>query len=122
MKPVRGLLFFTFEFEAYPSRAPNHVECQITYNFWPGSPETGRFGAPENYDTGSGHEVEYLYAERDVGVGGQTIWQKLLPGEFLDEQCVKYLESRETDDLVEPDDGPDPDDARDALIERRERG
>ncbi len=122
MRPQEGCLAFTFEYEAYAKDDRGFVECRITYNFHPGSPETGRYsGPPENYDPA--HEVEYLYAEREViGAGGGKHWSRLHPGEFLDEQCQAYLHAREKCDLIEglPNGGdPDPDATRDAREDRR---
>lgn len=115
----RRSLCFTFEYEAYGKDNPGFVECQIHYNYTPGSPETGRYsGPPENYDPGSAYEVEYLYAEREVERDGKKVFERLKTGEFLDEQCVKYLDSREECDLIDDDDGPDADDCRDEMRDR----
>lgn len=114
-------LGYTFEYDGRGTD-PGFVELQIHYNFTPGSPETGRYGGPpENYDPGSAHEVEYLHAEREVDISGNKSWVKLIPGEWLDILCRNYLETREECDLIEglPNGGErDPDDERDAVIER----
>lgn len=117
---MKGILNYTFEYDGRGDD-PGFVELQIHYNFTPGTPGTGRGVSLENYDPGSGHEVDYDHAERDVGLGGQTIWQRLMPGEWLDGQCRNYLETREEDDLIEglPNGGErDPDDDRDDRIDR----
>jgi len=37
--------------------AIGEVDCDISYNCYPGTPESGRMGLPENYDPGSASEV-----------------------------------------------------------------
>ena len=109
---------YTFEYEAIGKDDPGCVECRIHYEFTPGSPEVGRFGPVEGYDPGSGPEVGYDYAEREVTKDGKTTWNRLKTGEWLDEQCRAYLAHQEPSELVDDDEGPDPDDARDARIDR----
>jgi hypothetical protein len=124
MRTIKSLLAFTFEYEAYGDD-PGFVELAIHFNFTPGTPETGRFGPPENYDPGSGHEVEYLRAEREcVDANGTKHWVAIPSGDFLDEQCQKYLASRDEDDLLSALPERDPDDERDARRDMRlmERG
>lgn len=111
MRSVKGMLRYTFEYEGVGEDDLGYFECRVHYDFTPGTPETGRgyMADPARYDPGSGHEVDYEYAERDVGIGGQTIWQRLMPGEWLDGHCRAWLAEREECDLIEgtPDRGED---------------
>lgn len=125
---LKGMLPHTFEYDA-PKDDPGCVELRIHFNFTPGTPETGRYsGPPENYDPGSGHEVEYLYAEREVVRADKyqnprTVFERLKSDEWLDEYCQSWLASREAVDLLEglPDGGePDPDRQREDREERRQ--
>lgn len=112
-------LSYTFEYDGYGAD-PGFVECRVNYFFAAGTPETGRFGSPENYDPGSGPEVDYDYAEREVEVDGKKVWNRLKTGEWLDEQCQRWLASRDESDLCDglPNgDERDLDDARDEMIE-----
>lgn len=121
MTQSKCTLPYTFEYDGRGGD-PGFVELQVHYFFAAGTPETGRFGAPENYDPGSGPETDYDYAEREVEVDGKKVWERLKPGEWLDEQCKRWLATRDESDLIEglPSGGErDPDDARDAMIERR---
>jgi len=117
----KGMLSHTFEYDGY-NGDPGHIELRIHYNFTPGTPEAGRgyLADPALYDPGSGHEVEYLYAQREVEIDGKKTFQRLKTMEWLDEWCRSFLASRDADDLMEGiPSGPDPDDARDAEIDRR---
>lgn len=117
---MRGIISYTFEYDGRGDD-PGCVELQIHYDFTPGTPGTGRGVSLENYDPGSGHEVDYDHAEREVEKDGKKVWNRLKTGEWLDEQCRNYLETREEDDLIEglPNGGErDPDDDRDDRIER----
>lgn len=118
----KGTLSHTFEYDGYGGD-PGSIELRINYNFTPGTPETGRYsGPPENYDPGSPHEVEYLYAQREIERDGKKSFQRMKTGEWLDGWCQSWLASREECDLIEglPNGGErDPDDARDAEIDRR---
>lgn len=121
----KGMLSFTFEYEAVGKDDPGSIELQVHFNFTPGTPETGRYsGPPENYDPGSGHEVEYLHAAREAWEDGtKQVWRRLKTGEWLDEHCQAWLASRDEADLTEglPDGGePDPDRQREDREERRQ--
>lgn len=117
---MKGILNYTFEYDGRGD-GPGFVELQIHYNFTAATPEHHSYN-PENYDPGSGHEVEYLYAEREHWQDGtKQVWNRLKTDEWLDEQCRNYLETRDESDLIEglPNGGErDPDDDRDDRIER----
>ena len=46
------------------------IDVEVSYTVAWGSPETGRFGPPENYDPGSPDEVEDLRVEK---IDGRTV-------------------------------------------------
>lgn len=119
----RGIIHHTFEYDA-PKGDPGSIELRIHYEFTPGTPESGRFGPPENYDPGGGHEASYVYAEREAWVDGtRKVWNRLKGGEWLDEFCQHWLSTREASDLIEglPDGGePDPDRLREDRADRTE--
>jgi hypothetical protein len=120
MAMTRGTLPYTFEYAGY-GNDPGFVELEITFGYTPGQPESGRFGPPENYDPGSGHEVWFEYAEIEVERDGKKVWERLMPGEWLEGQCRAWLETRDEDDLVEglPCREPDYDRAYDEARDRR---
>jgi hypothetical protein len=97
---TKGTLSFTFEYES-GANDPGFVELVITYGFNPGTPETDRYGSPERYDPGSGHEVWFEFAERETERDGKKVFERLMPGEWLEGQCRTWLESREECDLIE---------------------
>jgi len=118
---TKGMIYYTFEYEPAGKGAPGYVELQIHYFFNPSTPETGRYGSPESYDPGSGHEADYDYAEREIERDGKKIFERLMAGEWLDGQCIRYFASREECDLIEGLPNAverDPDDDRDERIER----
>lgn len=45
----------------------DEVEVEVSFSVAWGSPETGRWGPPENYDPGAGDEIEDLRLERVNG-------------------------------------------------------
>ena len=116
----KGMLIVAFEYDGYGGD-PGHIEIRIHYNFTPGIPETGRgyLADPALYDPGSGHEVEYLYAQREVHEDGKKVFRRLIYDEWLDGWCQTFLASRDADDLMEGvPSGPDPDDARDRMMDQ----
>lgn len=67
------------------------VEVEVSYTLSPGSPETGRWGPPENYDPGSAAVVEDIRLEK---VGGKPRpWR---PGLVTDDEfatdCIEKIE------------------------------
>lgn len=113
----------TFEYEAVGKDDPGFVECRIHFDYTPGSPESGRYGAPENYDPGGGCEIAYDYAEREVtNAYGKKSFETLMRGEWLDEHCREWLEKQDESDLENdlPDNRPDPDRMREDREDRRQ--
>lgn len=112
----------TFEYEAVGKDDPGYVECRVHFDYTPGTPESGRYNCPpENYDPGSGAEIAFDYAEREVETDGKKVWNRLKTAEWLDEHCQAWLAAQDESDLENdlPDlSGPDPDDERDRQIDR----
>jgi len=78
-----------------------------------GEPESGRFGPPENYDPGSDDEI-WIKACDVQNAGGV---HPLLIQEFAlwAEKWLEINRDSLSTEARETDNGPDPDDARDAL-------
>jgi hypothetical protein len=107
------------------------VEVEVSYTVAWGSPETGNYGPPENYDPGSAPLVEDIRLEKvegkprpwDMGCGF------LSDDEFATE-CVEKIEGSERDleamineaSEAEEARGADPDDARDRERDDRMMG
>ncbi|HXJ61924.1 MAG TPA: hypothetical protein VNU68_35240 [Verrucomicrobiae bacterium] len=112
---IKTFLDTTFEYDA-PAGDPGFVELRIHFDFTPGTPETGRgyLADPARYDPGSGHEVDYDYAEREhTDPGGNKHWIRIQQGEWLDEFCQHWLSTRDADDFNECIPERDPDYGRD---------
>jgi len=84
------------------------VEVVVSFTVAWGSPETGRFGPPENYDPGCPHEVEDIWVEmidgRDVSASPGWIVPILEKLEDLrDEMIAEAVEAEAAarDDAVE---------------------
>lgn len=53
---------YTAEFQIIDNYDEDNVltfEVDVSFNYTPGTPESGRLGPPEYYDPGSGSEVEF---------------------------------------------------------------
>lgn len=111
---IKAEIGHTFEYDA-PAGDPGFIELRIHFDFTPGTPETGRgyLADPAHYDPGSGHEVDYDYAEREVTIDGKKVFQRLKTGEWLDEFCQHWLSTRDADDFNECVPERDPDYGRD---------
>jgi len=110
---IKAEISHSFEYDGYGDD-PGFVELRIHFLFTPGTPESGRFGLPENYDPGSGHEVDYDYAEREhTDLGGNKHWIRVQQGEWLDGYCRHWLSTRDADDFNECIPERDPDYGRD---------
>lgn len=97
---TKGTLNVTFEYDPY-NGDPGTVQLHIHFGFNPGTPETGRFGPVEGYDTGSAHEAWLEGAEREVERDGKKIFIPLIAGEWLESWCAAWLASRDEAELVE---------------------
>lgn len=103
MKSQKGMLCHTFEYDGVGKDDPGYVELRIYFDFTPDTPETGRgyMADPAKYDPGSGHEVDYEWAEREVERNGKKVFERLKSGEWLDEHCQAWLAKQEESDLIE---------------------
>lgn len=78
------------------------VEVEVSYSVAWGSPESGRFGAPENYDPGSPDVVEDIRLELvegkprpwDMGFG-------FLSDDEFERDVIEKLEAHEADMIAE---------------------
>ena len=111
----------TFEYEAVGKDDPGYVECRVHFDYTPGTPETGRgyMADPARYDPGSGCEIAFDYAEREVEVDGKKVWNRLKTGEWLDEHCQAWLAKQDESDLENDLPDPNPDRGREDAHERR---
>ncbi len=76
-------------------------ELDVAFAWQPGTPESGRFGLPEDYDPGEGEYFEIAEARLDCAKVGL--------GEGAKAKLVDWL----TENWDRPEPGPDPDDLRD---------
>lgn len=83
-------------------------ELVVTFSYRPGEPPSG--WSPEDFDPGSGPELEVIAAHY---VGAAAIPVGL--GAEEDQRVVDYL----LENWEPPEDGPDPDDLRDQERDRR---
>ena len=138
---IKGMLFYTFEYDTCGKYDPGFVELQVHFAFRPGC-EAQIYGDPSKCYPAESYGVDYDYAEIAVERDGKEIFERLKPGEWLDEWCQSWLASldeahlayasisapmaRRNDasvsgDLIEglPNGGErDPDDDRDARFDR----
>jgi hypothetical protein len=78
------------------------VEVTLSYTVAWGSPETGRFGPPENYDSGSPDIVEDIKLE--LVEGKSRPWDMgygYLPDDDFEQDVIEKLEAHEDDMLAE---------------------
>lgn len=73
------------------------IELEVTFEFTPGTPESGNHGPPEDYDPGSGPEIYILHA---CVIGGDAT-QRVTMDKIETERF-------EIETLEDPDFDPDP--------------
>lgn len=93
-------------------RDDGETEISVEFSYQPGTPERGRFGPPEDYDPGSGPEIELVAATVWSAMGSTPSGQSLDPvaTDILDD-LTEAEEERIMDEIAqnppEPDDDPD---------------
>ena len=78
------------------------IEVEVSYSVAWGSPETGRWGQPENYDPGSPDLIEDIKLE--LAEGKPRPWDMgygYLPDDEFEQDCIEKLETHEDDMLAE---------------------
>lgn len=67
MRPARYRYGTTLAFGTDGEPSYSEVDVEVSYEVSFGTPESGRFGSPENYDPGSGDEVHSIRLETVEG-------------------------------------------------------
>jgi hypothetical protein len=82
-----------------------HVTLECVVSFTPGTPESGRFGPPENYDPGSGDEFS-LDSVKRVNADGTRVEASVLDSAW----AQTWLEKNEEwiAEQADADSGPEP--------------
>jgi hypothetical protein len=94
------------------------VTLRLEIGYTPGEPESGRFGPPEHYDPGSGHEIWLERVQRLEADGSvvEASEQEKAWAQTWVEKSDEWLAGK--CDAAIPT-GPDPDDERDRLYDDR---
>jgi hypothetical protein len=71
--------------------AIGEVDCTVTYGYCAGTPESGRFGLPENYDPGSDSEFD-VDSIKYKGVELKTLFSEDGLTELENEMCLELDE------------------------------
>jgi hypothetical protein len=95
------------------------LEVEVSFSVAWGSPESGRFGPPENYDPGSGSVVEDIRVEKIDGLP-VTQWEaestEYMPGSTV-EAILQKLEMDHEEEMISGA-TQDDDAARDSYLEQ----
>lgn len=94
------------------------VEVEVSFSVAWGSPETGRFGPPEDYDPGCGDVVECIRLELVEGKPrpwGMYSGYVANEDDEFEREVIEKLEAHEADMLAAA--GQDDDAARDSYLE-----
>ena len=82
------------------------IDVEFVVRYWPGTPESGCFGPPENYDPGSDDVVSIISAMTVVfgqPVDITALYQNAGPDDLLDALCDACRESKAEDAHIRAD-------------------